>query len=96
MQKLILDRLDLAEEKITKLEKYRTDYYETSTALAVAESSLKRIASLDTMQSTTLGIGCLFLGYVPTAWGNWPLTIISAFAGIAFVIASFISKRRNS
>lgn len=96
VQKLILDRLDLAEEKITRLERYRSDYYETNTLLAVAESSLKRITSLDTMQSTMLGVGCLFLGYLPTAWGNWSITAIAAVGGGALVIGSYVSKRSNS
>ncbi|WP_130927909.1 hypothetical protein [Pseudomonas sp. Sample_14] len=95
VQKMILDRLDVAEEQILILEKFRSDYYEVKSSLAVAESSLKRMASLDTVQSTMLGVGCLVLGYLPTAWGNWPLTFIVVIGGTALVGGSFWSKRSN-
>ncbi|NBB33096.1 hypothetical protein [Pseudomonas sp. BC115LW] len=95
VQKMILDRMDVAEEKNESLEKFRTDYYEVMQNLAVAKSSLKRMESLDTAQSTMLGVGCLVLGYVPTAWGNWPLTIIATVAGLGLVSGSFLSKRSN-
>lgn len=92
---MILDRLDVAEEQISHLEKFRSDFFESERKLAVAESSLKRLSSLDTVQSTMLGVGCLVLGYIPTAWGNWSLTAVVAVSGIALVVASFISKRSN-
>ncbi|BAQ75130.1 putative uncharacterized protein [Pseudomonas sp. Os17] len=95
VQKMILDRLDVAEETILTLEKFRSDYYETKSDLAVSESALKRITSLDTLQSATLGVGCLILGYLPTAWGNWPLTFLAFFGGVVLVGGSVWSKRGN-
>ncbi|MGY3026190.1 hypothetical protein ACVWXR_004025 [Pseudomonas lurida] len=95
VQKMILDRLDVSEEKNKNLEKFRSDYYEVKSNLAVAESSLKRMASLDTVQSTMLGVGCLVLGYLPTAWGDWQLTSIVFASGAALVSGSYWSKRSN-
>lgn len=95
VQKMILDRLDVAEEQIQMLEQFRSDYYDVKSRLAVSESSLKRMNSLDTTQSTMLGVGCLFLGYLPAAWGDWPLTIVGAVGGLALIGGSFWSKRSN-
>ncbi|MEW5697683.1 hypothetical protein [Pseudomonas synxantha] len=95
VQKMILDRMDVAEEKNASLEKFRTDYYEAMQNLAVANSSLKRMESLDTVQSTMLGVGCLVLGFLTTAWGNWPLTVVVAVSGVGLVGGSVLSKRSN-
>lgn len=95
VQKMILDRLDMAEEKVVALERFREDYHEAMRELAVAKSTLERVASLDTMQSTMLGLGCLVLGFIPTAWGNWPLTVLAAVVGLGLISGSYSSKRKK-
>jgi hypothetical protein len=95
VQKMILDRLDVAEEQLAAQEALRDNYHEATKELAIAQSSLKRISALDTLQSTTLGVGCLILGFLPAAWGDWRMTVIAAASGIALVMGSFFAKRRN-
>lgn len=95
VQKMILDRLHVAEINISALERFRTAYYDVKSKLAVAESSSKRVASLDTLQSAALGVGCLILGYLPTAWGNWPLAFVVFFGGAGLVGGSVWSKWSN-
>ncbi|WP_321792786.1 hypothetical protein [Caballeronia sp. J97] len=96
VQKLVLDRLDRAEARVLELERYRQDYHDTREKLVVAESSLKRIMSLDVLQSTLLGVGCMAIGLLPTAWGNWGLFCIGGLGGLAMVVGSFVSKFRNT
>ncbi|WP_339069612.1 hypothetical protein WIN67_17615 [Pseudomonas idahonensis] len=95
VQKMILDRLDVAEDKVVVLERVRDEFYDVKRELAVAKATIERVASLDTMQSTMLGVGCLILGYIPTAWGNVSLTILACVTGLGLVGGSYSSKRKK-
>jgi hypothetical protein len=95
VQKMVLDRLDRAEAGVRELERYRDQYYVVKEQLAVTASNLERVLSLDVLQSTMLGVGCMTLGFLPTAWGNWKLTVIAAIAGIGLVAGSYFSKARK-
>jgi hypothetical protein len=96
VQKMVLDRLDKTEAQNRRLEKMRIEYYETREQLAVAESSLKRLNSLDVMQDAGLSVGSLLIGFLPSAWGNWGLTALVFLGGIVLIGAVVVSKKRNA
>ena len=95
VQKLVLDRLDKAELQVKALEKLREDYYSTREKLVVAESTLKRLTSMEILQDGALAAGALMFGFVPSAWGNPWLTILVMVGGSILVIAYKKSKDAN-
>jgi hypothetical protein len=96
VQKLILDRLDRAEATIRHLERYERDFHEVREKLVVAESSLRRLSSLDILQSVVLGVGCVMLGFIPSVWGRWGLVALVTTGGLALVGGCYFSKRSGA
>jgi len=93
VQKLVLDRLDKAERLVSSLDGTKSKLHATELQLAVTSANLTRLQNLDSMQSTLLGVGCLFLGFLPSTWGNHALTVVVAVGGVALTWASIISKK---
>ncbi|HTV84379.1 MAG TPA: hypothetical protein VME63_03185 [Dyella sp.] len=95
VQKLLIDRLYKAETELESMKKFREKYHDTREQLIAAESAQKRYSSLDSMQSSLLGVGCLVLGFLPYAWEHWAEFILIAIAGFSLLGACLLSKRSN-
>ncbi|MBD8900010.1 hypothetical protein [Rhodanobacter sp. DHG33] len=95
VQKLLIDRLYGAEQEIESLKRLRSDFHSTRELLIEAQSAQKRYTSLDALQSTLLGVGCLVLGFLPTVWGRWQEFALVLVAGLGLLGASVQSKRSN-
>lgn len=88
VQKLVLDRLDRAERSASRLERIQSELSDAKIELAVSNAEVVRLRNLDTMRSTMLGVGCLFVGLVPAIADKPLLAIFVGFGGTAMIVAS--------
>jgi hypothetical protein len=92
VQKLVLDRLDRAERAALRLERLQGDYSQAKIDLAVASAEVERLVNLDMMKSTMLGLGCLFVGLVPSITDKPLLAGFVGIGGIAMIVVSHKAK----
>lgn len=92
VQKLVLDRLDRAERSALRLERIQGEFSQAKIDLAVANAEVGRLLNLDTMRSTMLGLGCLFVGLVPSIADKPLLATFVGIGGIAMVVVSHQAK----
>lgn len=95
VQKMVLDRLDRAESRVTRAESMELDYYATREKLVEAKSELKRLKSLEVLRDAVLAVGSALLGFLPSAWGNWGLTFMVSIGAAVLIGGVLLSKRMN-
>ena len=95
VQKMVLDRLDRAESRVLRAESMELDYYATREKLVEAKSALKRLQSLEVLQDAGLAVGSALVGFLPSAWGNWGLTLMVFFGAAVLIGGVLLSKRKN-
>jgi hypothetical protein len=95
VQKLVLDRLDRAERAAVRLERLQSEFAQARIELAIAKAEVERLLDVDTMRSTLLGVGCLFVGLVPSIIDKPVLASFVAVGGIAMIVVSHNAKGRK-
>lgn len=94
VHKILIDDLEKAEAECERLDGYRTRFHDADRDLAVARAEVARLTDFDTLRSGLLGVGCLFLGFLPSAASNLWLAAVLVLAGVAMVVVSVRSKPR--
>lgn len=92
VQKLVLDRLDRAERIALRIERLQSDHSQAKIELAIANAEVDRLLNLDTMRSTLLGLGCLFVGLVPSLTDKPLVAGFIGIGGVAMIVVSHKAK----
>lgn len=94
VHKILIDDLEKAETECERLDGYRTRFHDADRDLAVARAEVTRLTDFDTLRSGMLGVGCLFLGFLPSVGENLKLAAVLGLAGLVMIVVSVRTKPR--
>lgn len=90
--KMLLHRVAQAERNVEQLENFRKDYYEAIRNLSVERTRISVFESVDKTKSGLLAVGSLSIGFIPSAWPNFPMVFFCTVVGALLIFASWHRK----
>jgi hypothetical protein len=92
--RMVIDRMDVAENQCKKLEQYVEKYYRAHEDAAVLRTKLEKKRAFEILCDGGFALGGILLGCTPSLWTNSGGTaIVIGAVGASMIVASLIARR---
>jgi len=91
-RKLLLDRLERAEEENAGLRSFRDKYYEADKRNGVLDEKLKTNTAAEIVSLGSLAVGAAAMGYSPAVWNSQPTGLICLLFGALLTAVGIWAK----